>query len=138
PLRNLINSRPDAEKSVGHERPGMEHRNQGIILSRRKAGLRFPPPFVGKSGRRKNDFRAISVESLCPVARVVFAQYQPFDDQSLARAAQSEIDLTSAVVFAPADFSGPENKAVQMLIEEVERRTQIRWQRVAKAPTDGT
>src|SRR5581483_5187534 len=66
------------------------------------------------------------------------AQYQPFDDQSLARAAQSEIDLTSAVVFAPADFSGPENKAVQMLIEEVERRTQIRWQRVAKAPTDGT
>src|SRR5262245_53526981 len=51
--------------------------------------------------------------------------------------AEAEIELTRAVVVAPADFSGPENKAVQMLIEEVEKRTQIRWGRVNDAPKEG-
>ncbi len=51
--------------------------------------------------------------------------------------AGAEIDLTRAVVVAPADFSGPENKAVQMLIEEVEKRTQLRWPRVNQAPNEG-
>src|SRR5262245_28853193 len=52
--------------------------------------------------------------------------------------AEGEIDLSRAVVVSPADFSGPENKAVQMLIEEVEKRTQLRWLRVNQAPSDGT
>ncbi len=52
--------------------------------------------------------------------------------------AEAEIDLTRAVVVAPADFSGPENKAVQMLIEEVEKRTQLRWPRVTQSPNEGT
>ncbi|MFN0124053.1 MAG: glycoside hydrolase family 20 zincin-like fold domain-containing protein [Blastocatellia bacterium] len=47
--------------------------------------------------------------------------------------ANAGIDLTRAVVVAPADFSGPENKAVQMLIEEIERRSQIRWAHVTQA-----
>src|SRR5262249_53658075 len=51
--------------------------------------------------------------------------------------AEAETDLTRAVVVAPADFSGPENKAVQMLIEEVEKRTQVRWRRVNDAPSEG-
>src|SRR5262245_55691456 len=51
--------------------------------------------------------------------------------------AGAEIDLTGAVVVAPADFSGPENKAVQMLIEEVEKRTQVRWRRVNAAASEG-
>src|SRR5437867_1668501 len=37
------------------------------------------------------------------------------------------LDLGHAVVLTPADLSGPEKKAVTMLIEEVEKRTQIRW-----------
>ncbi|MBA3438383.1 MAG: hypothetical protein H0T92_00750, partial [Pyrinomonadaceae bacterium] len=36
------------------------------------------------------------------------------------------VDLTRAVVAVPANLTKPENKAVQMLIEEVEKRTQIR------------
>ena len=48
----------------------------------------------------------------------------------------STLDLTRAVVVAPANFSGPENKAVQMLIEEVEQRSQVRWTRVSQAPGD--
>ncbi len=48
------------------------------------------------------------------------------------------LDLTRAVVVAPANISGPENKAVQMLIEEVEQRSQVRWARVDQAPSDGT
>src|SRR5215470_957658 len=52
--------------------------------------------------------------------------------------ANAEIDLTGAVVVAPADFSGPENKAVQMLVEEVERRTQLRWPVRNQVPNDGS
>jgi Glycosyl hydrolase family 20, domain 2 len=51
--------------------------------------------------------------------------------------AKAEIDLSRAAVVAPADFSGPEDKAVQMLIEEVEKRTQLRWLRVNQAPDEG-
>jgi len=52
----------------------------------------------------------------------------------IAHAAESEIDLTRAVIVAQTDFSGPEGKAVQMLIEEVERRSQLRWLRANQAP----
>ncbi len=38
-----------------------------------------------------------------------------------------EVDLRDAVVLVPPDLSGPERKAVTMLVEEVEERTQIRW-----------
>jgi hypothetical protein len=53
-----------------------------------------------------------------------------------ARAAADEpaIDLTRAVVVTPGKLSGPEEKAVAMLIEEVEKRTQIRWERVENNP----
>ena len=37
------------------------------------------------------------------------------------------LDLTTAVVVVPSGLSGPESKAVAMLIEEVEKRTQVRW-----------
>lgn len=46
------------------------------------------------------------------------------------------LDLREAVVVAPV-AGGPEEKAVQMLLEEVERRSRIRWARAAKAPADG-
>src|SRR5205823_2903057 len=39
------------------------------------------------------------------------------------------LDFTKAVVYVPEKLTGPAEKAVVMLIEEVERRTQIRWQR---------
>lgn len=37
------------------------------------------------------------------------------------------LDLQSAVVVTPADLSGPEQKAVAMLIDEVEKRSLVRW-----------
>ena len=37
------------------------------------------------------------------------------------------LDLGRAVVVFPADFGGPQRKAVTMLVEEVEKRTGIRW-----------
>ena len=64
--------------------------------------------------------------SIC-LATLLFASAYPIFSET-------EIDLTSAVVVAPADLSGPENKAVQMLIEEVEKRTQVRWRRVTAPP----
>src|SRR5690242_20012331 len=36
-------------------------------------------------------------------------------------------DLSKAVVVAPANLAGPEKKAVDMLVDEVHKRTAIRW-----------
>lgn len=44
------------------------------------------------------------------------------------------MNLSNALVVAPATLSGPERKAVQMLVEEVEKRTQIRWPVEEAAP----
>ena len=49
-----------------------------------------------------------------------------------------EIDLSRAVIAAPANLSNPENKAVQMLAEEVEKRTQIKMSRNVSIPNDAT
>jgi alpha-glucuronidase len=37
------------------------------------------------------------------------------------------LDLSRAVVVSPPELSGPDKKAVTMLVEEVEKRTGIRW-----------
>jgi len=39
------------------------------------------------------------------------------------------LDLAKAVIVTPGKLSGPEKKAVTMLVEEVEKRSQIRWER---------
>jgi hypothetical protein len=51
-----------------------------------------------------------------------------------AFAQDAALDLTRAVVLTPTKLSGPEEKAVAMLIDEVEKRTQIRWERVERIP----
>src|SRR5262249_43099919 len=43
--------------------------------------------------------------------------------------------LSQAVVFTPPNLSGPEGKAVALLVEEVEKRTQIRWEVSTVWPT---
>src|SRR3954465_15313826 len=45
------------------------------------------------------------------------------------------VDLSRTVVVAPGRMSGPESNAVRMLIEEVEKRTQVRWTRSTTWPT---
>jgi len=55
----------------------------------------------------------------------------------VAGSQQPAIDLTQAVIVTHQNFSGPENKAVEMLIEEVERRTELRWTRVNQLPSEG-
>jgi hypothetical protein len=51
-----------------------------------------------------------------------------------ALADEPALDLTRAIVVTPGKLSGPEEKAVAMLIDEVEKRTQIRWQRAEQFP----
>lgn len=48
------------------------------------------------------------------------------------------IDLSKAVLVVPANLSGPETKAIGLLIGEVEKRTQIGWRMAAAWPADGT
>lgn len=49
----------------------------------------------------------------------------------------AEIDLTKAVILAPASAPSPEREAVRMLIEEVEKRTGIRFQDTESFPDEG-
>jgi len=46
-------------------------------------------------------------------------------------------DLTRAVVVAPSSFAGPEKKAVAMLVEEVEKRSGVRWPVISAPPSGG-
>ena len=52
----------------------------------------------------------------------------------LATTPREGLELRGAVVVTPETLSGPAQKAVRMLIEEVERRSQVRWARVTKRP----
>src|SRR5438270_12661119 len=47
------------------------------------------------------------------------------------------LDLNNAVVVTPANLSGPEKKAVAMLLDEVQKRTQIRWPTAFDSPAPG-
>ncbi len=47
------------------------------------------------------------------------------------------LDLTNAVVVTPSALSGPERKAVTMLVDEVEKRTLIHWPVQTGMPSDG-
>jgi hypothetical protein len=66
----------------------------------------------------------------------IFAVSGVVSGQTAAQA--TEVDLTKAVVVAPANLSSRENKAVTVLVEEIEKRTQIRLPRSASFPTDAT
>jgi hypothetical protein len=48
------------------------------------------------------------------------------------------LDLSRATVFAPANLSRQESKAVTMLIDEVQKRSQIRWLLTDKWPSNAT
>jgi hypothetical protein len=51
-----------------------------------------------------------------------------------ASGAETLLDLTEAVVFSPENVSGPEKYAIAMLVDEVEKRTQIRWMTSSEWP----
>ena len=46
------------------------------------------------------------------------------------------VDLSDAIVVSAGDAPGPERKAVQMLVEEVAKRTRLRWGRETSWPTN--
>jgi hypothetical protein len=54
----------------------------------------------------------------------------------LARAGESTVDLSRAVIVTPPHLPGPEQKAVSMLADEVEKRTQLRWAVSESWPTE--
>jgi hypothetical protein len=51
---------------------------------------------------------------------------------------RDSVDLTHAVVVSPPDLTGREKKALAMLVEEVEERSQIRWRTSESWPSDST
>jgi hypothetical protein len=58
---------------------------------------------------------------------------------SVAGAAQrGSLDLTQAVLLCPTNLPAREQKAVHMLVEEVEKRTQVRWPVLTSWPSSNT
>jgi len=55
----------------------------------------------------------------------------------LCPSAALALDLSRAVVVAPAGLSRLEKKAVTLLVEEVEKRSQIRWEVRTDSPSNG-
>jgi len=53
----------------------------------------------------------------------------------LVKSSGATLDLKDAIVVAPSDLSGPEKRAVSMLIDEVEKRTRVRWQQNTQWPS---
>ena len=49
----------------------------------------------------------------------------------------NELELSQAVLVTPADLSGPERKAVAMLLDEVEHRSRLRWVEAHEWPASG-
>ena len=56
--------------------------------------------------------------------------------QAAKEGAEMGINLTDAVVVTPGDLSGPEQKTVAMLIDEVAKRTRITWRETHEWPAN--
>src|ERR1700751_3073840 len=50
--------------------------------------------------------------------------------------ATAALDLSKAVIFCPANLSKTEAKALELLVDEVQKRTLIRWQVAHAWPAD--
>lgn len=57
---------------------------------------------------------------------------------SPANAVDEMVDLSQAVVVTPSDLSPQEQKAVAMLVDEVAKRTQVRWRTSHEWPQEGS
>jgi hypothetical protein len=53
------------------------------------------------------------------------------------KSAGTALDLSRAVVLTPAKLAGPEEQAVRMLMDEIARRSFVRWERVREWPAKG-
>lgn len=56
---------------------------------------------------------------------------------TVSGAAETGLNLNAATVVVPSGMTGPERKAVTMLVEEVEKRSFIRWSVSEAAPAPG-
>ncbi len=55
---------------------------------------------------------------------------------SAARSESAMLDLSRAVVVMPEALTGPERKAVELLVEDVARRSGIRWKVLSRWPAE--
>ena len=134
---------PSSEQATGNMTPTWQQSSRTLS-----------PPWDGASVRRSNQSAARHATSTSPFS--CFRRFLSFGFLSdfvprcgrisdfrrnraviLALFAATSVqagslDLKNAVVVSPPGLSGPEQKAVQMLIEEVEKRTHVRWSQTAE------
>jgi hypothetical protein len=89
--------------------------------------------------RLRSVFALLVLLSTLPALRsqpIMDAAHKAFADNRNSGLPALVIDLTRATVVSPAASTGPEKKAVAMLMEDVESRTLQRWP-IVSAPTSG-
>ena len=132
------------QSSAGHLRRPLGARRVGLSSfpnRPRRAGE--PPACCARLGRVKmrtpsqiRRFLRSHTQEHSPIMTCRAALISPF--VLLACTVSSfAADLSRAVVVAPDDLSPREKKAVEMLVDEVHKRTQIRWKVAGAWPTDG-
>jgi hypothetical protein len=77
-------------------------------------------------------FGSLLVSTLAMVGVMGFSGAEP------GAQAAAEVELSRAVLVTPADLTRRERKAVSMLLDEVERRSRVRWSEVHAWPADST
>lgn len=126
---------------------------QKLQGSRRRAGAEAQGArnlfrFSAGHSNRTRDFTAadqLNVVKRTEVRAPLVAALPPWKTPSLALAVlllvaapmrANALDLKNAVVISPPNLSGPEKKAVTMLVEEVEKRTRVLWPQMNAWPSN--
>ncbi|MGO8901018.1 MAG: hypothetical protein ACLQU5_22085, partial [Isosphaeraceae bacterium] len=68
------------------------------------------------------------------MAVILLAGFIGLIGPAAARSESALLDLTRAVVVTPGELTGPERKAVELLVEDVTRRSGIRWKMLSRWP----
>jgi hypothetical protein len=77
--------------------------------------------------------KAYCITVLCFLSATVFAQVRSVKNEALP----DKINFSDAAVVAAPGLSGPENKAVEMLVDEVEKRSRVHLPVVQQASVTG-
>jgi len=70
------------------------------------------------------------------LAAALLACFIGMPEPSAARSESAMLDLSRAVVVTPKALTGPERKAVELLVEDVARRSGIRWKVLSRWPAE--
>jgi hypothetical protein len=130
----LATSDPVYQRGVAFLLEGQHKDGSWLVRSRSKP---FQTYFESGFPHGKDQFISMAATGWAAAA-LALALPPPVKQAPKQRAVEPLIDLSQAVVLAVPGLSGPEMKAHQMLVEEVNKRSHAQWERQDQWPTGNT